>query len=120
MKYGGNLLLLGRYTEALTYLDRAVKLNANNPSALLNRALVHSRLDHLNAAQNDFESLLSVAKSNNRIAALFGLADIHFRKKSWKESLKYYQDFLKAAPPGMPEIPLARERVKLLESGSSL
>jgi tetratricopeptide (TPR) repeat protein len=30
VKYGGNLLPLGRYSEALTYLDRAVKLNPNN------------------------------------------------------------------------------------------
>ena len=119
MKFGGNLLLLGRYTEALTYLDRAVKLNPNNPSALVNRALAHSRLDHLGAAQSDFESLLKVAKSNNRIAALFGLADIHFRKKNRKESLKHYEDFLKMAPPGMAEIPLAKERVRLLESGGS-
>lgn len=119
VKYGGNLLPLGRYTEALTYLDRAVKLNPNNPSALLNRALAHSRLGHLDAAQADFESLLKVAKSNNRIAALYSLADIHFRKKNREESLKHYEDFLKIAPPGMPEIPLAKERIKLLESGGS-
>ena len=52
-------------------------------------------------------------------AALFGLADIHFRKKKRKESLNYYEEFLKAAPPGMAEIPLAKERVRLLESGGS-
>jgi hypothetical protein len=34
--------------------------------------------------------------------------------------LKYYEDFLKIAPPGMAEIPLAKERVKLLESGGSI
>ena len=87
---------------------------------MLNRALVHSRLDRLDAAQSDYESLLKVAKSNYRIAALFGLAEIHFRKKNRKDSLKYFQDFLKAAPPGMAEIPLAKDRVKLLESGGSL
>lgn len=120
VKYGGILLNLGRYTEALPRLDRALQLNPANESALLNRALVHSRMDRLDAAKSDYESLLKVAKSNYRISALFGLAEIHFRKKNRKDSLKYFQDFLKAAPLGMVEIPLAKDRIKLLESGSSL
>jgi len=120
VKYGGILLGMGRYTEALPRLNRALQLNPANESALLNRALAHSRMDGLDAAQRDYESLLKVAKSNYRNAALFGLAEIHFRKKNRKDSLKYFQDFLKAAPPGMAEIPLAKDRVKLLESGGSL
>jgi tetratricopeptide (TPR) repeat protein len=119
VKYGGILLRLGRYAEALPRLDRALQLNPSGESALLNRALVHSRMDHLDLAQRDYESLLKVAKSNYRIAALYGLGEIHFRKKNRKDSLKHYEDFLKAAPPGTAEIPVAKERVKLLESGGS-
>jgi tetratricopeptide (TPR) repeat protein len=120
VKYGGILLKLGRFTEALTHLDRALRLNPNNEGALLNRAMTYSALGRLDAAIGDYQSLLNVAKSNYRIAAQYNLGEIYFRKKNRKESLKYFQDFLKAAPPGTPEIPAARERVKLLESGGSI
>ena len=119
VRYGGILFSLGRYPEALTYLDRALKLNPINESALQNRALVYSRMDRLDAALRDFESLLKVGKSSYRMAALYGLGDVHFRKKNRKESLKYFQDFLKAAPPGLAEVPTARERVNILESSSA-
>lgn len=119
VKYGGNLLRLGRYTEALTHLDRALRLNPNNEAALWNRAIVHSALDRLDDAQRDYETLLKVAKSNYRISALSGLGDVYFRKKNRKESLKYYKDYLAAAPPGSQQVFVARERVTLLESGGS-
>jgi tetratricopeptide (TPR) repeat protein len=119
VKYGGILFNLGRYPEALAHLDRVLRLNPINESALLNRALVHSRMDRLDAARADFEALLKVARPNRRMAAQYGLGDIHFRKKNRKESLKYFQDFLKAAPPGTAEVPTARERIKILESSSS-
>jgi len=120
VKYGGILLELGRYAEALTRLDRALQLNPANESALMNRALARFRLDQLDAAQRDFESLLKVGKPNNRIAAQYWLGEIHFRKKERKDSLKYYEDFLKSAPPGTQEIPAVKERVNVLESGGSL
>jgi tetratricopeptide (TPR) repeat protein len=119
VKYGGILLNLGRYTEALPRLDRALQLNSANESALLNRAMAHFRMDQLDPALRDFESLLKVAKPNNRIAAQYWLGEVYFRKKNRKESLKNYEDFLKAAPPGTPEIPAVKERIKLLESGGS-
>jgi tetratricopeptide (TPR) repeat protein len=120
VKYGGILLELGRHAEALTRLDRALQLNPANESALLNRALVYMNLDRLDAAQRDFESLLKLGKSSNRLNAQYWLGEIHFRRKSRKDSLKYYEDFLKSAPPGTPEIPAVRERVKVLESGAAL
>jgi tetratricopeptide (TPR) repeat protein len=119
VKYGGILTRLGRYTEALPRLDRALQLNPANESALLNRAMVYFRLDRLDAAQSDYESVLKAAKSNNRIAAQYWLGEIHFRKKNRKDSLKYYEDFIKAAPPGTPEIPAVKERIKLLEGGGT-
>ncbi len=120
VKYGGINIRLGKFAEALPHLDRALSLNQNNEAALWNRAIVNSALDRLDAAQRDYETLLKVAKSNYRISAFFGLGDVHFRKKNRKESLKYYQDYISAAPPGSPQIPVARERIKLLESSSSL
>ena len=119
VKYGGILIRIGKFNEAPTQLDRALRLNPNQEAALLNRALANSKLDRLDAVQRDYETLLSVAKSSYRIAALFGLADVHFRKKNRRESLRYYKEFLNTAPPGSPQIPVARDRIKLLESSGS-
>ena len=52
------------------------------------------------------------------MAAQYGLGDIYFRKKNRNQSLKFFRDFLKAAPPGMAEVPTASEKVKILESSS--
>jgi tetratricopeptide (TPR) repeat protein len=119
-KFGGILLRLGRHSEALARLDRALQLNPANEQALFNRAMVHFALDRLDAAQRDFEALLKQAKSSYRVTAQYYLGEIHFRRKNRKDSLKYYEDFLKAAPLGTPQIPAVKERVKVLETGGAL
>ena len=119
INYGAINARLNKFTEAIPYYDRALKTAPNDEIALFNRATAHSKLDRLDAAQKDFETLLNVAKSNYRAIALFGLGDIHFRKKNKSLSLGYFRDFIKAAPEGAPEVAIAKERIKLLESGSS-
>ena len=61
-----------------------------------------------------------MAKSNYRTVALYGLGDIHFRKKNRQLSIGYFEDFIKASPEGAPEIAVAKEKIKLLESGGTL
>lgn len=119
INYGAINARLNKFTEAIPYYDRALKTAPNDEIGLFNRATANSKLDRLDAAQKDFEALLNVAKSNYRAVALFGLGDIHFRKKNKSLSLGYFRDFIKAAPEGAPEVAVAKERIKLLESGSS-
>jgi tetratricopeptide (TPR) repeat protein len=119
VKYGGILIGTTNSNNALIQLDHALRLSPNNEAALWNRALANFSLERLDAAQRDFQSILDVAKSSYRILALYELAEVHFRKKNRKESLRYYKEFLKAAAPGAPQIPVTRERIKLLESGGS-
>lgn len=119
INYGAINARLNKFAEAIPYYDRALKAAPNDEIGLFNRATANSKLDRLDAAQKDFETLLNVAKSNYRAVALFGLGDIHFRKKNKSLSLGYYTDFIKAAPEGAPEITVAKERIKLLEGGGS-
>ncbi len=119
INYGAINARLNKFAEAIPYYDRALKTAPNDEIGLFNRATANSKLDRLDAAQKDFETLLNVAKSNYRAVALFGLGDIHFRKKNKSLSLGYFRDFIKAAPEGAPEVAVAKERIKLLESGSS-
>lgn len=119
INYGAINARLNKFTEAIPYYDRALKLVPNDEIGLFNRATANARLDRLDAAQKDFESLLNIARSNYRAVALFGLGDVHFRKKNKSLSIGYFNDFIKAAPEGAPEIAVARERIKLLEGGGS-
>ena len=120
INYGAVNARLNKFAEAIPFYDRALKVAPNDEIALFNRAIAHSKLDHLEAAQKDFESLLNVAKSNYRTVALYGLGDIHFRRKNRQLSIGYFKDFIKASPEGAPEIAVAKEKIKLLESGGTL
>ena len=120
INYGAVNARLNKFEEAIPYYDRALKVAPNDEIALFNRGTANSKLNRLEAAQKDFEALLNVAKSNYRAVALFNLGDVHYRKKNRKMSIGYFEDFIKASPEGAPEIAVAKERIRLLESGGTL
>jgi tetratricopeptide (TPR) repeat protein len=109
---------LGKTTNALPYLDHALQINSKDEAARYNRAVTYGALDQFDAALRDYQTLLDSGTSGYRVPVLYGLAETYFRKKNRKESLRYYKDFLKAAPPGTPETAAVKDRIKLLESGA--
>src|SRR5262249_41633706 len=118
--YGALRINMGQFAEALPYLERALQISPKDEPALLNHALACLSLDRLDAAQQDYETLLSSGTSTYLTQVHFGLAEIFFKKKNRKESLKQYKLFVKVAPAGVPQRFRAKERIKLLESGSAL
>jgi tetratricopeptide (TPR) repeat protein len=120
INYGALKMRTGHSAEeALPYLDRALEINPKDEDARLNRALANLMANRFDAAQQDYETLLNSGVSYNRLDVLFGLAETYYHKKNRKESLKYYDEFLKIAPAGMPQIPMIKQRIKLLESGGA-
>ena len=67
-----------------------------------------------------YQTILATSKSAYQVQVLFSLGETYFRKKNRKESLRYFKDFLKVAPPNMPETIKARERIKLLGSSDTI
>ncbi len=118
VNYGGLKIKMTQFADALPYLNQALEISPKDEAARLNRAVANFSINQFDAAQQDYEDLLNSGTSYNRLQVLFGLAETYFHKKNKKESLRYYQDFLKVAPPGMPEILLVRQRIKSLESGA--
>jgi tetratricopeptide (TPR) repeat protein len=118
VNYAVMLINLDRTAEALPYLERSLRLTPNDELALLNRGIANLRLERLDGAESDFLALLSSARSQYKVIVLYHLADTYFRKKNRRESLKFYHDFIKAAPPTTPEVQKAKERVRTLESGA--
>ena len=118
INYGAINARLNKFAEAIPYYDRALKIAPNDEIGLFNRGTANSKLGRLDAAQGDFESLLNIAKSNYRAVALFNLGEVHYRKKNKSIGIGYFEDFIKAAPEGAPEVAVAKERIKLLKSGN--
>jgi tetratricopeptide (TPR) repeat protein len=119
------LIRSGRYADALPYLERAMKVKPNDPSALFNRAICQLNLAqstagavnaaNLDAALADFLQLSVVAPK--AYSAFWGIGECYRLKKNKNEALRFYERFLKEAPPNDPDLPLARQRIQLLKSG---
>jgi tetratricopeptide (TPR) repeat protein len=112
-------LQLGRPAQALPSLERALQLNPRDEAALVNRAMVNFSLDKIDAAIRDYEAVRISGTPAYQVKVLFGLGEAHFRKKNRKESLRYYKEFLKIAPPSASEVIAVKDRIKLLESGDT-
>ena len=119
VNYGALNSRLGKHAEALPYLDRALQINPRNELALLNRAIANFALDKLDAAIRDYDALRLSGTPAYQFQVLYGLGEAYFRKKNRTESQRYYKEFLRVAPRGMPEISAVKERIRLLESGGS-
>jgi tetratricopeptide (TPR) repeat protein len=120
VSYAAIKIQSGKIADAIPLLDRALQQDPKDEQALLNRAIANFKLDRIDAAIADYDILRSTARPAYQLQVVYGLAEAYFRKKDVKESLRLYRQFEKDAPPGIPEIIAARERIKLLESGSSL
>jgi tetratricopeptide (TPR) repeat protein len=67
---GTQLANLGKYTEALNYLDRAIAIYSENPTALVMRAVVFIHLGQNEAALADCDRALAI-HPNDKQAWLF-------------------------------------------------
>lgn len=110
---------MGKMEDGLPYIDRALQINPKDEDARYNRALIYQSIGRLDEAIQDFQALLGAGTTRHRVGVLYSIAEVYFAKKNRRESIRYYKDFLKAAPPGVPEIPAVKDRLKLLESGSA-
>ena len=120
INYGVMATRLNKPAEGLPYLDKALRLDPKDEMALLNRAFANLKLEQLDQAQADLQTLLAAGQTANTIQVTYLLADTFYRKKVRAESLRYYLEFVKKAPPGMPEVKMAHERIKRLKDGAPL
>jgi tetratricopeptide (TPR) repeat protein len=117
VNYASLKIRLRQYTEALPLLEKALKLNPKDQPALVNRALANLRSGRLDDAERDYRSLLSSGASTYQITAYYGLVKVYSAKKNRKQALRYLNEFLKIAPPDMPERTEAEELKRLLKGG---
>jgi tetratricopeptide (TPR) repeat protein len=105
----------GDFAGAIPYLDRALEKDGKDVLALLNRAFANLKIDQLESAQRDYESLEALAP--DLLSVVYGLHEVHWRKKNRKSAIKYAEKFVKASPDSTEGKELQGRLVKL-ESGS--
>ena len=108
---------IGAFDQAIPALTRALALETNNHSALLNRAIAYLRANKLEAAQRDYETLQKAYPTAFQIN--FGLAEIAWQRKDTNAAIRNYQLYLANAPTNTAEAKLVSERLKQLKPRSS-
>jgi tetratricopeptide (TPR) repeat protein len=106
----GNLCMFrGDWDRAIESFTKVLELQKDSPAALLNRAISSLQSKKLDAARKDYNELLKRYTSTN-FKVYYGLADIAYQKKEWRAARDYYKEYLRYAPPELPEVKTVRER----------
>ena len=118
------LINAGQHEKALPHLERALALKSDDSTALFRRGYCNLHLAQLpgtvdanrvTAALADFLQVSSSDAKNH--TAFWGIGECYRLKRNKSQAIIYYQKFIDAAPPGDPDVPLARQRIKVLKSG---
>ena len=117
INYGVLLFQQGRTTNAITFFDRALAVNANSTVALMNRAICHLTVGRLIEAESDYALLDRTLPRRHHMVA-YGLQEVYWRKKDRKSCLASLEDYLGLAPPGTPEYQFIEKRYQQLKEGS--
>lgn len=86
----------GIYTEAETYLRKAVAADPGNPEYLTNLAGAILKLDRIDEAIRLYEEAISIDKENR--AARIGLANALHEKKDPDATIAYFEDAVRREP----------------------
>ncbi|MDB6065773.1 MAG: Tetratricopeptide 2 repeat protein [Pedosphaera sp.] len=113
---GTSLLEMGAYAKAIQPLTQLISLQTNNYAAHLNRAIANLKVDNLDAAKKDYETVLTVAPKAFQV--FYGLGEIAYRQKNFPSAINYYQLYLTNAPPNTDEFKLINTRLKEMKSGT--
>ncbi len=105
------------YTGAIALLTRALAMDPQSPASLLNRAIAYLQSDKLDEAQRDYHTL-QAALTKPSYTVHYGLGEIAFRKKDAKLATDHYEEYLKLAPPGTPEVQLVNDRLRAMRAGN--
>src|SRR5688572_22816317 len=109
---------LQQFAEAIPFFDRALKLQPQQPYALMNRAIAQLRSGKLDGAQHDYELLERILPRPTH-AIYFGLGEIAQQKKQHKDAIRYFNQYLKIAPVSSPEADTIRKRLQTLKNSAA-
>jgi tetratricopeptide (TPR) repeat protein len=108
-------VLLGSLGQAITTLNEILKIQPDNATALLNRALAEVQLKQIKAAKDDYNALGQLMPQQLYVVDLH-MADIASLEKNIPEEIRCLKGYLSAAPEETTEYASVRKRLQTLES----
>jgi tetratricopeptide (TPR) repeat protein len=118
------LINAGDHEKALPYLERALSLKPDDADSLFKRGYCNLHLAQLpstvdaNRVSVALADLLQVSSiAPEKYTAFWGIGECYRLKKNKAQAIIYYRKFIDAAAPDEPDVPLARQRIKVLREG---
>ena len=108
------LMRQDRFEDAMPSLNQALELSPDNRIFLLNRAICYLRQQSYDKARADYQLLESLSSEPNH-AVFYGLAEIARNQDDSETAIRYYEAYLKSAPPQtdeFQEVSAALEKLK--------
>ena len=105
------LVGLKSYDQALLPLNELVEIVTNSPLPRLERAEVHSRLNHVGAAMEDYQT----AGQSGVVMAYYKMAEVADHATNTEAAIAAYNLFLEKAPASAPNQAEARLRLRQLQ-----
>lgn len=93
---GGIWIGLGRYTQAITDYDRAIKISSKDPTLYTLRGIAKSKLGRHTESIIDFDQSLTIDSSLQNTYYYLGEANRYLRRSL--ESIKYYDKYINLSP----------------------
>jgi tetratricopeptide (TPR) repeat protein len=106
-----------RYNEALQVTGRLLELDPQNQWALINRAIALLQSNQLDEAKAVYLQLHKRMPREHRFH--FGLGEIAYRQNNHADAAKYFELYLKNAPPDTEEARQIAQRLQQLQSQSN-
>ena len=88
---------LNAFDDAIKHFTRAWTVQTNNYTALLYRAACQIRANHLDAAQQDYETLRRALPTLYQVH--YGLGEISYRRKDTNAAIRHYENYVAYAVP---------------------
>jgi tetratricopeptide (TPR) repeat protein len=111
----GNLCIyVNDYEGAIQSFTTVLQLQKDHSGALLNRAIVNLRSGKLDAAKKDYLAMLKLTTTSYQV--YYGLGEIAYQQKNWREAQGRYEQYLRYASTATPgERESVRKRVEELK-----
>lgn len=107
------LMEMPDYTNAIESFSRALTLETNNYRAVLYRAIAQLRAGKYEDAIKDYETVQR--QYPKEFTVDFGLGEIAYRRHETNTAIRYYESYLKNAPPNTGEAKAVTERLNELK-----
>ncbi len=82
----------GDLKKAITYLDKAIAIDATDAFSLINRGRILLKLSQYGKARRDFNTAFEISPKN--IECLYLIGNAYFFEKNFKNALAYYDQYL--------------------------